>query len=257
MLVPKFVADRVEYIQKCVNEERWDDIIPYLIPKLVNKEVVDNDDYVSMDIINNISVMLSIHMGTLNHAQYCSDLIPSFIEKSGKSKEELIKIAFKNAYTELQPYLWDLKEAEKKAEEEIVVLPSDNREEAEKIFEESLSKVAKNKMAYYLSTAQGTCGAGAVFYNGVVKRIAEFLDCNLMLVPRSIHGFVIYPIYNIDSFPSIEGVTEIIKMNIEMNKELPKEEFLDNRILFYFKNNDKWLTDEMYVEFVKRLEQGE
>ena len=93
------------------------------------------------------------------------------------------------------------------------------------------------KGGYILSNTVGHRGAGALFYPGMQKKIAEHFGKNYYVLPSSIHELLILP----------EGAgktaEELEQMVRGVNREsVSKEDFLSNKVLFYDREKEQLRT---------------
>ena len=88
---------------------------------------------------------------------------------------------------------------------------------------------------YVVSNNDGLYGAGAAFYPGVLKEIAEEVKSDLYLIPSSVHETIVFPV-------SIEEIEpENVKMMIqEVNANvLEVEDVLSDSLYIYYRDSDR------------------
>lgn len=90
--------------------------------------------------------------------------------------------------------------------------------------EEDFSNVKEEIKMYYLSNKQRNLGCFSIFAKECRQRLQELFDCDVYVIPSSIHEFLIVPD---DGKMGIENLTVIIRMvNAE---EVPEEQLLGSK----------------------------
>lgn len=91
----------------------------------------------------------------------------------------------------------------------------------------------KNPM-YVLSNRSGLNGASAMLYSGVLKNFSEMLECDVVILPSSIHEMLLLP-YNDDM-----DFDELSDMVRHINKtEVSVEDVLSNQVYQYVKEEEQ------------------
>ena len=86
---------------------------------------------------------------------------------------------------------------------------------------------------YVLTNQQRFLGACCILYDDVLKEIAERLDCDLYILPSSIHEVILMPV------TVTESVLALSQMVCDINQsEVSAEEILSDHIYYYHRNTD-------------------
>ena len=86
---------------------------------------------------------------------------------------------------------------------------------------------------YVLTNQQRFLGACCILYDDVLKEIAERLDCDLYILPSSIHEVILMPV------TVTESVLALSQMVCDINQsEVSAEEVLSDHIYRYHRNTD-------------------
>ena len=81
---------------------------------------------------------------------------------------------------------------------------------------------------YVLSNKSKLNGSGCLFYHNLLHNLCEKLECDLYILPSSIHEVILIPAYDHDSY---DELTSMVK---EVNStQLSKEEILSDHVYFY------------------------
>ena len=81
---------------------------------------------------------------------------------------------------------------------------------------------------YVLSNKSKLNGSGCIFYHNLLHNLCEKLECDLYILPSSIHEVILIPAYDHDSY---DELTSMVK---EVNStQLSKEEILSDHVYFY------------------------
>lgn len=87
---------------------------------------------------------------------------------------------------------------------------------------------------YVLSTESGNCGASALFYPGVLERIAEYFRVSFFILPSSIHEVIILP----DTGQhAVEGLSQMVKQ--ANGTVVQPNEVLSDNVFYYSYNNSE------------------
>lgn len=79
-----------------------------------------------------------------------------------------------------------------------------------------------------LTTQDGYHGASCILYPEAIEALSDMKEGNLMLLPCSIHEWIVHPE---NLFEAYEGLAELVKM---INREeLQEEEILSDHVYFY------------------------
>jgi hypothetical protein len=94
---------------------------------------------------------------------------------------------------------------------------------------------------YILTNKLKIHGAVSLIYPKLLKRIADFLDDNLIIIPSSIHELLIIPESSIKTEYSMEDLGEMIT---EMNEtQLTDDEILSDHAYLYERNTGRLSYD--------------
>ena len=89
---------------------------------------------------------------------------------------------------------------------------------------------------YVISNTAGNLGAGVVFYPGLLQSLADDHECNLFIIPSSIHECIVIPDSNMCT--ETGSLREIIR---EVNKTtVANEEILSDNLYMYDRESDKF-----------------
>ena len=86
---------------------------------------------------------------------------------------------------------------------------------------------------YVLSNRKGVYGTVAVLYDGVLKKLAERFQSDLILIPSSVHEFLVIPETEEKDMIKLQECVKIIN-----ETEVAREEVLSNHIYRYSREND-------------------
>ena len=94
-----------------------------------------------------------------------------------------------------------------------------------------------NSPLYILSNQSGIYGAAAVLYENVLKDFAFMEECDLVLLPSSIHEFLLLPYKNITGPFDIDKTREMVE---HINRvDVPKTDILSDNVYLYDREKDK------------------
>lgn len=86
---------------------------------------------------------------------------------------------------------------------------------------------------YVLTNQQRFLGACCILYDDVLKEIADRLDCDLYILPSSVHEVILMPA------TVTESVLALSRMVCEINQsEVEEEEILSDHIYYYHRSTD-------------------
>lgn len=113
--------------------------------------------------------------------------------------------------------------------------------DSQKVYEHpGLDKFLSYKMnspLYILSNQSGTYGAAAVLYEDVLKNFAFMEECDVVLLPSSIHEFLLLPYKNITGPFDIDKTREMVE---HINRvDVPKTDILSDNVYLYDREKDK------------------
>mgnify|MGYP006992790556 FL=1 len=90
---------------------------------------------------------------------------------------------------------------------------------------------------YILSNQSGIYGAAAVLYEDVLKNFAFMEECDVVLLPSSIHEFLLLPYKNITGPFDIDKTREMVE---HINRvDVPKTDILSDNVYLYDREKDK------------------
>lgn len=91
---------------------------------------------------------------------------------------------------------------------------------------------------YVLTNTSGNLGAGTIFYPGVLRGIAEDHECDLLIIPSSIHECIVIPDSGLCTDTAY--LKEII---MEVNRTtVADEEILSDNLYMYDRESDKFFN---------------
>jgi len=92
---------------------------------------------------------------------------------------------------------------------------------------------------FILSNECNLYGAAAIMYPGLLKRIAREMECNLILLPSSVHEMIVLPEY------MVLGRNHLYEMVRDVNNTALKEEEILSYSVYIYR-----LDDEMISEYI-------
>lgn len=107
---------------------------------------------------------------------------------------------------------------------------------SEEVIDELLLGNGDRKPMYVLSNKKGVYGASCILYKDVLREFSECQNCDLIVLPSSIHEVIIIPD---DGTIDMENVKEIVR--IVNDTELKEEEFLSYEV-YYFSRKEGTLN---------------
>lgn len=114
------------------------------------------------------------------------------------------------------------------------------KESQEECERPELDKFLSYKMdspLYILSNQSGIYGAAAVLYEDVLKNFAFMEECDVVLLPSSIHEFLLLPYKNITGPFDIDKTREMVE---HINRvDVPKTDILSDNVYLYDREKDK------------------
>lgn len=165
----------------------------------------------------------------------------SHLKNWGISEEELYRDAMKNAPLILPPQIENIEDVmigllEKGISEEENRKEENNERESINIFLGRLhaEKQKERIPLYVLSNNKKILGAACMLYPGVLQKFAEIVNCNLYVLPSSVHEVILLPEdENVSGASLLAMVTEINRTQVE------ESEVLADSVYYYNKNTDK------------------
>lgn len=92
---------------------------------------------------------------------------------------------------------------------------------------------APSSPMYVLTNQQRFLGASCILYDDVLKDIANHLDCDLYILPSSIHEVILLPA------TATESVCALSQMVQDINQsDVAEEEILSDHVYYYHRNTD-------------------
>ena len=162
-------------------------------------------------------------------------------EQLGVSEEELYQAAICNM-PELVPPTFQSMEA---VFDEIL---SDTPNQVISL-DDSLQKLEKNKEMYVLTNPKKMYGAANVFYPGVMDKIAQAFDNDMIVLPSSLHEAILLPY---DKTMQIQEFKNMVK-EINANQVAPQDR-LTNQVYIYDKEEKQLMIADKWQE--QKLEKG-
>ena len=136
------------------------------------------------------------------------------IERWGTTLEEINEIAMQNTPNILEPYVKDMMDI-LKSHMNIVDF-------------DAWKSDADYIPMYVISNKRGVNGAACLMYPGLLSDLSERLDCDLYIIPSSVHELIMVPT---DSTEYRERYNEMIKYVNET--QLPETDILSDHVYFY------------------------
>lgn len=167
--------------------------------------------------------------------------------------KELAKLADKNTKEKLPPAIYTLREMlGNMMLQEMQQIETENFqkeygpfekkrsfEEKEKfnpeLTEEQLSKTVNGTEMYVLTNAQNIYGATTVIYKDTIRDFSQKLQCDLYLLPSSVHEFILIPAKHSFEKKELEDMVQLVNQT-----QLPKEEFLSDFVYYYCREEGKF-----------------
>jgi len=91
-----------------------------------------------------------------------------------------------------------------------------------------------NSLLYILSNQSGIYGAAAVLYEDVLKNFAFMEECDVVLLPSSIHEFLLLPYKDKLDMKKLKDMVEHIN-----RADVPKTDILSDNVYLYDREKDK------------------
>ena len=146
-----------------------------------------------------------------------------YAERAGVTEEELHEAAVRNAPLIYPPKLCRITDA---IDELLTICTG---KEAAEPFPQ-----ADAVPLYVLSNTSGVYGAAAMLYDGVISGFAAEKNCDLIILPSSVHEVILLP------DEGLHRKEHLAQMVLEVNRtEVAAEEVLSDRIYRYDRNSDR------------------
>lgn len=166
----------------------------------------------------------------------------------GVTVKELVKLAEENTKRQLPPIIYTLNEMlEKIMHQEIQKYGIEIFQNTHKGFHieeknfymepviEQLDKTTENLEIYVLTNKQNIYGATAIIYKDIIMKFSKKFQCDLYLLPSSIHEFIIIPIKYHFKKKELEEMVQLINRT-----QLSEQEFLSDSVYFYCQKEGKF-----------------
>lgn len=107
--------------------------------------------------------------------------------------------------------------------------------------QEVLSAMEAECHMYVLTNKYRTHGAGCIFYKNLLKEIAEKWDCDICIIPSSIHETILLPV---DTMGSCGEISEMVR-TVNQTQLRPEEILSDNAYQFNRETGKIIMQEEM------------
>lgn len=160
---------------------------------------------------------------------------PEKLQEWGMRESQLFEIAMKNTVKENPPVFFAMENMLLKTQADEFeafcreILGCDRNVISEDMFVTDHEKSMVNM--YVLSTMSCIGGAVALFYPGVLQKIANQFDSGFYVIPSSVHECIIIPSLNGSSLADLRGMLAFVN-----HTELPLREQLSSNIYLYDKD---------------------
>lgn len=190
-----------------------DKIIFRLINQSTNSELLEDVPYLPfLDLAIVFSVMIEISKDNFGTVLIRKDFLPQW----NIEKEELFEIAKKNTYKDLQPEYCSIED----------VVPPMFDEKDKDLWGVPIPSFP----IYILSNKKRFHGAGVICYPEYLKSLAEQLNCDLYIIPSSVHEVLIVPMAD---YIDLNTLSEMVR---QVNAtEVPPEEVLSNHAYYFLR----------------------
>lgn len=114
--------------------------------------------------------------------------------------------------------------------------------EAEKVADGLMKNISKAKdqlAMYVLTNKQRTNGAVCILYDEILKKFAQKVDCDVYILPSSVHEVILVPATEGIDGKSLSGMVKEVNQ-----KELDKIDILANHIYYYSKEKDEIMISD-------------
>lgn len=143
--------------------------------------------------------------------------------------EDLLQYAMKNTPSIMPPVLRRMEEVLKEIlTSQDISMPKDQIQIELERLDKTEQWQEDNTDMYILSNTKGINGASCILYPDVIRNFARLLQCDLYLLPSSIHEIIILPAQSFYEKCQLEAMVQEINQN-----EVPYEEVLSDHVYFY------------------------
>lgn len=151
--------------------------------------------------------------------------------------EILLQYAMKNTPSLMPPLLRRMEEVLKEilTSEDISMSKDQIQIELERLDQTEQSQEDNTDM-YILSNTKGINGASCILYPDVIRNFARLLQCDIYLLPSSIHEIILLPAQSFYEKWQLEAMVQEINQN-----EVPYEEVLSDHV-YYYSLQEKQIT---------------
>lgn len=241
--------------------------MPRIIYRLVSKE--KNEEMLKecptvpfLDLVVTFHILLD---GMPDREQATIHITNNMLDVWGIETKELAKLADENTKRHLPPAIYTLREMlGKMMLEEMQQMEMESfRQKESKILEEGeeqkedsnkdskiellekqiyteqtaeqINKTSNKMEMYVLTNAQNIYGATTVIYKDAIRDFSQKLQCDLYLLPSSVHEFILIPAKHSFEKGELEDMVQIVNRT-----QLPKEEFLSDFVYYYCREEGKF-----------------
>ena len=217
-------------VDQCMN---WERVKETVIFRVVGSEENQGyqEDYPCRheeDLLLTYQVLLKVDEEGL--ASYAiTDLIQ---KRMGVTEDELYRAAISNMPRLLPPFFENMNDTIEK------MFFDQSLEETESL-DIVLEKMQKEDGMYILSNAEKHYGAAVAFYPGVMDKIAQAFDRDMVVLPSSVHEMILLPYV-----PGVD-LSDLKTMVAEINQtQVKPEEVLANQVYVYDKAEKKLIIGD-------------
>ncbi len=100
---------------------------------------------------------------------------------------------------------------------------------------------------YVLSNKSKLNGSGCIFYHNLLHSLCEKLECDLYILPSSIHEVILIPAYDHDSY---DELTSMVKRS-QFYPVIQRRDLIRSCLLFIPVRLVRFLCDHFYVTLFK------
>lgn len=194
-------------------------VVYRLISRKRNKEMLENLPYIPfLDMAITFHIVVSINKTYVQTIKIDKNIQ----ERWGVSVEQLFKMANDNTEKIFPLEITDLNEIVKKhlqiAEEDEVI-----------------NENGPNMIV--ITNELGLFGASVILYEEVMQNIAEELDCDLFVIPSSVHEMILVPYEDDELYVMLSDLIKKINENF-----VSPDEVLSDLVYIYQRNGKKFIT---------------
>ncbi len=175
-----------------------------------------------------LSVIFCLYLGGSPKGQMTALIHQSHMDAWNVSVDELYALAVKNTPRLLPADLRSMAEVI----ESMAGCGAEGFPDADVLRE--LSDCSQSPPLYVLTDCTGMRGAASMLYPGQLKRFAQELDADLIILPSSIHEVLLLPYHNEVRISELEDLVRYVNLH-----DVPEEDILSDHVYFYSRSSDK------------------